>query len=462
MLTTRKMTAVLLAGSMLSGAAFAGNPAGPSYTPDLLPPNPETGECYARVEIPAQYRTEGETVMLEEGYRILEASEAQLRSRQEQILVKEASVRYQVRQPTYRTVTDNVMVRPAYEKLQVTPPQFSTVRETVTVSNPRLVWKRGNPAKLKAQGYKIHSTADGGRGGQGYRSTVAYGRAQVQPELCGKACEVWCLVEAPGETVTYNRKVVSSPARVQRVPVPAKYTSITKQVVADPGGVQEIPVPAEYRSVTIQELTGGGDVRETERPPVYGDIAKKVMIQDGRYEWRRVVCKPGTHPADRRSTGVTGSGYSASGYSSGGSSSSGYSSGYQYGSGHSTQGYQGRQSRTYGGAASQGHSGGARLNSSTGGTYSSGAHSSGYTASGRQTYGGSHTGTSYAPMPVTRGQGSTGHTTSGQATTESQTHYYGSGLPTYSEDYRLPAPTRTAPQYGHEVYQPAREKRRYR
>lgn len=296
-----------LALTSVSTLAFAGNPTPPMYTPDLLPPNPQTGECYARVEVPAQYRTDSETVMIQEQYTTLDVSQPQISSRQEDVLVKEASVRYEVRQPTYRTVTEKIMTRPAYEKLMVSPPQFAKQRETVKISNARLVWKKGNPAKLTSQGYKIHSTADAGARGQGYggpgykghRSAPDYAFAPEGATRCGPTCEIWCLVEEPAKHVTYDRKVLSKASEVRRVPVSAKYTAITKQVVSDPGGVREVPVPAQYRSITMETVNPGYGTREVHVPAKYGTIGKKVMTSPSRYEWRRVVCLPGTHPNAR-------------------------------------------------------------------------------------------------------------------------------------------------------------------
>ncbi len=297
MTTTSKIAIVgLVLSTVLSSAAQAGNAA---HAPSLLPPNPQAGECYARVMMPAQYRTESERVLVKAGYADLEVTQPQFRSRQENILVKEASVRYEVRQPTYRSITENVLVRPAYDKLEVTPPKFSVVTEAVQVSKPRLVWKKGNPQKLRAQGYTIHSTADAGTGGRGYRSTTEYGRSRVSPQLCGQVCEVWCLVEEPGQSVTFNRTDLVAPSQVKRVSVPAKYKHVTKQVVADPGGVREIPVPAEYSAITVEDIVGQADVRKVKRPSQYGDVAKKVLVSPERYEWRRVVCAPGTHPNPR-------------------------------------------------------------------------------------------------------------------------------------------------------------------
>lgn len=287
-----KTLAVLLISTAIAPLAFAGNLAAPGYTPDLVPSNPTAGECYARVEVPAQYSEGSQQVMTEEAYSTIDVQQAQLASRQEQVMIKEASTRYRVRQPTYRSTTEQKLVRPAYDKLSVSAPQFSTVTERVQSSAPRLIWKRGNPGKLKAQGYKIHTTADAGYRGQGYSSSAQF--ATTGGERCGDNCEIWCLVEEPGEAVEYNRKVMTSPGRVQRTSIPAKYQTIHKQVVSDPGGVEEIPVQAEYRSVTVQDVIHPGGENSVHVPAKYAEVATKTLISPERYEWRRVLCAPGT------------------------------------------------------------------------------------------------------------------------------------------------------------------------
>ena len=252
--------------------------------------------CYARVEIPAEYTTTTEDVLVEEGYSTIEVSNPQLATRQERVLVKEASVRYEVKQPRFRTVSERVMTRPAYDKLTVTPPRFTHVTETVASSAPRMVWKKGNPGALIRQGYKIHSTADHGPSGQGYSSTASYSQSGGAAH-CGSTCEIWCLVEEPGETVQYKRKVVANPARVQRRTVPARYQTVMKQVVADPGGVREIPVEARYQTITVEDIVQPGGERQVNVPPKYGKVNKKQLVSAERYEWRQVACKNGTTPA---------------------------------------------------------------------------------------------------------------------------------------------------------------------
>lgn len=270
--------------------------AGDGYVPPLptaIPSNPNPGECYARVEVPARYDTRMEQVMVHEGYTEYQVEQPLINSRAQEVMVKEPSVEYRVRQPQYSTVTEQMMIRPAYEKLQVSAPEFQTVTETQQVTGPRLVWKKGNPAELRSQGYIIHSTANGGPNGQGFHSTTQYGALQAEPQLCGASCEIWCLVEEPGESVSYTRRVMTKPSVVHRVPVEAKFQSITKQVLVDPGGVEEIPIPAQYQTVMVEDVLPARATGSFEVPAQYDNVSVKVPVEESRYEWRRVICDTG-------------------------------------------------------------------------------------------------------------------------------------------------------------------------
>lgn len=319
------LTLLLMGGA---GSAFAG----PSSFPSALPPVSNPGECYAQVKIPAQYHNGTETVVTADGYTTLEVTQPEFQSRREGVLVKEASTRYIVRQPTYQTVTEQVLTRPGHERLSVSQPQFSTVTESLQTSAPHVVWKRGNPAELRRQGYIIRSTADGRLRGD-YQGG-SYATTQNGGDTCGPLCEIWCLVEEPGTSVTTTRRVMSAPARVTRTPVAPEYTTVRKEVVTDPGGVQEIPVEAEYASVELHDLIRPAQTREVYVPEQMGQVGTKVLMSPESYEWRRVICEPGT--------GTIGSGASypssvpSSHYQSSGTSYSSGSTSQTYSSGHST------------------------------------------------------------------------------------------------------------------------------
>lgn len=280
--------------SLLLGGAGSAFAAGPTQFPSALPPTSNPGECYAQVKVPAQYSQGSQTVITSEAYAKLDVTQPQFQRRDETVMTKEPSIRYVVRQPSYRSVTDRILTRPGHDRLSVAPPQFSTVSERLQTSAPHLVWKRGNPGDLQRQGYVIHSTADGRlRSNSGYQGG-SYATTQSGGDTCGVGCEIWCLVEEPGTSVTTTRRVMSAPSRVIRTPVAPQYTSITKQVVVDPGGVEEIPVPAEYRTISVDDLVRPAEAYETTVPAQYGHVATKDLISPERYEWRRVLCRPGT------------------------------------------------------------------------------------------------------------------------------------------------------------------------
>ncbi|MBL4869865.1 MAG: hypothetical protein JKX72_02800, partial [Robiginitomaculum sp.] len=92
----------LLASTGLSSLAFASDPA--IYEPSLVPSNPQVGECYARVLIPAQFTTSSETVMTAEPYSTIQVDQARLERRNEQVETKQAHIRFEVRQPSFRSV----------------------------------------------------------------------------------------------------------------------------------------------------------------------------------------------------------------------------------------------------------------------------------------------------------------------------------------------------------------------
>ena len=288
---TTSLTAILLGGA---GTAFAG---GPTSFPSALPPVANPGECYAQVKIPAQYSTGSETVVTAEGFTKLDVTQPQFQRRTENIMTKEASTRFVVRQPSYRSVSERILTRPGHDVLSVSAPQFSTVTETLQTSAPHLVWKRGNPGDLQRQGYVIHSTADGrlrAPAGSGGYQGGSYATTQSGGDACGPGCEIWCLVEEPGTSVTTSRRALTVPPRVVRTPVAPQYKTIQKQVVADPGGVQEIPVPAEYSSVSVEDLVRPAEAYEVNVPAVMGQVQTKNLVSPERYEWRRVLCQPGT------------------------------------------------------------------------------------------------------------------------------------------------------------------------
>ena len=73
---------------------------------DSLPPNPQPGNCYARVWEGPTYRTVTEKVLRREAGDRVELIPAKYEMVEEQVLVREAYTRAEVVAPLYETVSE--------------------------------------------------------------------------------------------------------------------------------------------------------------------------------------------------------------------------------------------------------------------------------------------------------------------------------------------------------------------
>lgn len=218
------------------------------------------GECAARITIPARYLTDQQQVVIQDEYTKLEFTEPVMQNDTVRVKVRDEYVRYKIRQPRWEVETEEVVTRPEYERLTVRPAQWKYVDETVDISRPRLVWKRGKVA-----------------GSDVTRTDPVTG-------------SVFTLVEEPGETRTYRKRVMAFPEQVVASRVPAKSITVTKRVLTDAGGVDPITVPAEWRNYKIERLVKAASPREVSVPAQRKLISTDIMVSPERWEWVPVVC----------------------------------------------------------------------------------------------------------------------------------------------------------------------------
>ena len=268
----RKLIAVAATVLGTSGATIAYAQSGatgytiPTSSPMEQPlPNANTGDCFARVIIPAVYDTIPQTVTTQEAFETIDVLPAEMAPDTLNIKTRDEGTRYIVRQPRYETVTEEVMVRPAYEELSIVPAQFETVTETIVVGEPKLVWRPG-------------------------RNLSAISR--IDPETG----VVYCLVEEPAETRTVSRRIVRVPEQVQTVTVPAQYKTVTKQVLVDPGGVDQQPIAAEYTDVSISRLARPASHTRQNQPAQTSTVDTRRLRVGEKFEWVPVLCDTNTTP----------------------------------------------------------------------------------------------------------------------------------------------------------------------
>ncbi len=233
-------------------------------------PRAHPGECFARMKVAAQYDMVPRQIAVAAPYQRAKLTQAQFGSETEKVLVKDAHIRYVVSQPKFAVKHEQVIIKPAHDRLEVVPARFSYVAETVQVSEPRLVWKRG----------------------------VGLSGVSRQDPRTG---DTWCLVEEAGETQTIQKRMVSQPEQVRRVPIAAQTVSVSRQVLVQQGGIKQIDVPAEYRDFTVQRMIAPASSGSYNVPEEVDTIMTKTLRTSERFEWVEVLCDTNSGPATIKS-----------------------------------------------------------------------------------------------------------------------------------------------------------------
>jgi hypothetical protein len=162
-----------------------------------LPPSAAPGECYAKVYIPATFKTVTERVLVQEASEELEVIPAEFKWVEEQICVKQAST-----------------------QLEVVPAEYKWAEKTIQTA-------------AAYTGWVIQKAAD-----------------CVTPDKKDITGEVFCLRTTPPEHKTIRIKCLAKPPTCREVNIPAEYQTIRRQVVAKPASTRRIPIPAEYEDIT--------------------------------------------------------------------------------------------------------------------------------------------------------------------------------------------------------------------
>ncbi|MFN0113556.1 MAG: peptidoglycan-binding domain-containing protein [Paracoccaceae bacterium] len=263
---TKMMLNAMLLASAAAIATLAGahaQQARPVAASADLPPNAKAGECYARIMIPAQYRTVNETVVVTPASQKIETVAARYEWIEERVTVKEASERLEIIPARYEDRTERVMVRPGSEKLIVEPAKFNTVEEKVLVKPAYTTWKKGRGPIEKVD----DSTGD-----------------------------IMCLVEVPAEYKTVTKRVMASAETTRKEVIPAEYTNVTKRVMVEPPKTTKVVIPAEYKMVRVQKLVEPAREVRTPIPAVTQQVTRQEKINDAKLEWRSILCETNTRP----------------------------------------------------------------------------------------------------------------------------------------------------------------------
>lgn len=227
----------------------------------LLPPNPQPGECYARVVIPAQYKNVSETVQVAAPSSRIETTAAKYQWVEQRVVATEASTRLEVVPATYKTVTETIQVSDAGERLERVPATYKTVTKRIMVSPERTEWKKG--------------------------------RGPIE-RIDSASGEIMCLVTIPAQYRTVTERVVVTPESVRTIAVPGETKTITRRVVDRPATTRTIEIPATYKTVKVRKLVTPASQRTIQIPGKTETVSKRVMVTPSSTEWRSILCETNT------------------------------------------------------------------------------------------------------------------------------------------------------------------------
>lgn len=313
---------VVATGVFSSGVYAAGDAAGGG----LLPANAQPGECYAKVMVPAQYKTVDEKVV-----------------------IAEASEKIEIIPAKYEWTEVRVPVLQESEKLVVEPATYKTVEEKIEISPAHTVWRLGPGDKSKQVGDRDLAAALAlglpaqAQAGQCFNEFYQPAKFETKQEKLLKTAASekiqttepefnWVeekvlvkeasfeMVEVPAEYDTVEEKVLASPAyttwkagrglneRVDNatgeimclVEVPAKYTTLKKRVLKSPASIKKVEIPAEYKTVKVQKLVKPSAEKRTPIEAEYQTITRNVKVSDAMVSWN-----PAGTSGDGKATGRT-------------------------------------------------------------------------------------------------------------------------------------------------------------
>lgn len=228
-----------------------------------LPPNPSPGECYARVYIPAKTREVAKRVLLAEPAEQIVVTPAEYRWVEKKIEIEGESERIEVTPARYEMQKRTIVIEPERREVSVQSPVYETVSEPVLVRQSYTTWKPGD------------------------------GPIQKIDSATG---EIMCLVTVPAEFKSVERRVVKQPARLVTKIVPAKTMEITVKVMVERPRRRVIRTPAVTKTIKVLEQVRTMSTERKRVPAQYQTVLETVKADEGRMEWRPILCATNAKP----------------------------------------------------------------------------------------------------------------------------------------------------------------------
>lgn len=281
----------------------------------LVPPDAKAGECYAKVVIPAKYKTVDERVLVEEASNKITITPAKYEWVDEKVEITPASKKLITTPATYKKVTQSIEIKPATRSWHT-----SKTIKSAPVSKEILV-----AAKLK--GIDLESTMPNTCYKEYYlpekyktiKEEIVLQNETAKTEIVPAVYE---MVEKTIEINPATKKTITVPATYEfkeervliekektvwkkgtnpaqkldgatgeimcLVKVPAVYNTIQKKVVKVPASTKVLEIPAVTKTIKVKQLVTPATTKTITIPEVKETITKQVLDKKSQFSWIKV------------------------------------------------------------------------------------------------------------------------------------------------------------------------------
>lgn len=281
----------------------------------LIPPNAKAGECYAKVVIPAKYKTVEDRVLVQEASEKITVIPAKYEWVDEKVEVTPAGKKLITVPATYKKVTESIEVKPATRSWHTSlktnsapvskeilvaaklkgvdldntvpntcykeyfmPEKYKTVKEEIVVQN-----ETSKNEIIPAVYEMVEKTIEVKPASKKTITVPATYEFQEEKVLVEKEKTVWKKGSNPAQ------KLDGATGEIMcLVKVPAKYKTIKKKVVKTPASTKVIEIPAETKTIKVKKLVTPAQTKTITIPEVKQTIEKRVLDTKSEFSWVKV------------------------------------------------------------------------------------------------------------------------------------------------------------------------------
>lgn len=224
-----------------------------------LPENPQPGKCYVKCITKDTFKEVTETLQVHPAYTTLQVVPATYKTVEETVLVKEATEKYVYTPATYETIEVPYVSKEARTDLNIIPATFGRDSRTFETYPATSGWE-----------YKILEDC---------------------PSVNKEDCVAACFVEYPAVMRDVSFTTLATDASTSSVPVSERASVYKKRIIKTPARMDKIEIPAEYKTITRQVIDVPASTVSTTIPARTETVTRTVLDKKGGITtWEEVEC----------------------------------------------------------------------------------------------------------------------------------------------------------------------------